>query len=388
MNKKFIGFAFTCLGALGVLLYAQPRQNIYSLKAQKEFEQALTASSNFGVPRYLAASLPTCGATAIGAVAYTSDTLSLQVCNGSAWVGVSSGIPTYPLLAPNGTAAAPSYSFTNSTNSGMFLSSVGVVDFVAAGNANLRVTGLKVAMEASQATTICIDSFAGGGSCSSSAGVGIGNGVSVTATNSVAIGGGTSITLASGTAVGSAATTTGSFGTAVGANTSAAGSAVAVGNGTTASAGSSVVIGSGLVENANGVINIAGRALEISKTLSNTSATVQAVFQATVASNSGGGAFFSFCVNATDTVDFDRDCGTVDVAYVNKAAAFTFGTCTIIGNSNAVTKGTLSDTCSVTSPGAGLVNINIIPAWTVIVPTAVTIHATLLQHDTQAIAFQ
>lgn len=49
---------------------------------------------------------------------------------------LSGGIPSgaFPLLAPNGTSAAPSYSFTNSTGTGMFLDAAGQIGFSSAGS--------------------------------------------------------------------------------------------------------------------------------------------------------------------------------------------------------------------------------------------------------------
>jgi hypothetical protein len=49
------------------------------------------------------------------------------------------GIPTYPLLAPNGTTSAPSYSFINSTGTGMFLPSGNVLEFVTNGTLGLQI---------------------------------------------------------------------------------------------------------------------------------------------------------------------------------------------------------------------------------------------------------
>lgn len=48
----------------------------------------------------------------------------------------------YPLLAPNGTAAAPSYSFALSPVTGMFLPAANILGFSANGNEYLRIDGL------------------------------------------------------------------------------------------------------------------------------------------------------------------------------------------------------------------------------------------------------
>jgi len=73
----------------------------------------------------------TCLPTSIN-IFYRSDTAALKICSAAnTWTALSTGIPTYPLLAPNGTTAAPSYSFTNSTTNGMYLDSVGVLGLAA-----------------------------------------------------------------------------------------------------------------------------------------------------------------------------------------------------------------------------------------------------------------
>ena len=51
----------------------------------------------------------------------------------------SSSTPSYPLLAPNGSASAPSYSFTNATNTGMYLSGSSL-RFSVNGTAALSIT--------------------------------------------------------------------------------------------------------------------------------------------------------------------------------------------------------------------------------------------------------
>lgn len=80
--------------ALTALLAAVPSyaQRIGGTKAYQEFVQALTGSGNFGVPRYTTALLPTCNTAAKGALAFNTTTATLQVCDGSAWGNVSSGL--------------------------------------------------------------------------------------------------------------------------------------------------------------------------------------------------------------------------------------------------------------------------------------------------------
>jgi hypothetical protein len=60
-----------------------------------------------------------------------------------AWITPAGGAPTYPLLAPNGTAAAPSYSFAAATNSGMYLVG-GIVDVAVTGTLILALTNTAI----------------------------------------------------------------------------------------------------------------------------------------------------------------------------------------------------------------------------------------------------
>jgi len=55
-------------------------------------------------------------------------------------IGGGGGI-SWPLLAPDGTAAAPSYSFTNNSNMGMFRAGANILAFSTAGTERLRIDG-------------------------------------------------------------------------------------------------------------------------------------------------------------------------------------------------------------------------------------------------------
>lgn len=61
------------------------RGNVWSTRAIKEFEQALTAGSIFGVPRNTTATLPTCNASNKGGIRWDTTTNSLKACDGSSW---------------------------------------------------------------------------------------------------------------------------------------------------------------------------------------------------------------------------------------------------------------------------------------------------------------
>jgi hypothetical protein len=75
-----------CLLLLPALAFGQAsRENFGSTRAIRQFGQALTENSLFGVPRYTTALLPTCDTLGKGAVAFDTTLGSLTVCDGSAW---------------------------------------------------------------------------------------------------------------------------------------------------------------------------------------------------------------------------------------------------------------------------------------------------------------
>jgi hypothetical protein len=56
-----------------------------SAKAREEYERAITGAGYFGAPRSTTVLLPTCNTANKGAVRFDSTTLTLKVCNGTAW---------------------------------------------------------------------------------------------------------------------------------------------------------------------------------------------------------------------------------------------------------------------------------------------------------------
>lgn len=66
----------------------------FSTRALREFHNALTPVSRFGVPRYTTALLPTCGATNIGALAFDTTLGVLKSCNGTIYQTVNVGTAT------------------------------------------------------------------------------------------------------------------------------------------------------------------------------------------------------------------------------------------------------------------------------------------------------
>jgi hypothetical protein len=98
-----------------------------------------SAGNSFQSMPEVFADLPACAAATEGAFAAISDSTTnslgatitgsgtnhvLGYCNKTNWiVAAGVGAVTFPLTAPSGTAGAPSYSFSSSTNSGMFYDS-------------------------------------------------------------------------------------------------------------------------------------------------------------------------------------------------------------------------------------------------------------------------
>lgn len=68
-------------------------------------------------------------------------------------VAGSVGPGAFPLLAPNGSAAAPSYSFSSSASSGMYLSGAAAVGFSAGGTKYLEISSIGVNVTAGQLFT-------------------------------------------------------------------------------------------------------------------------------------------------------------------------------------------------------------------------------------------
>jgi hypothetical protein len=122
--KRLLPFIAAVL--VGALLFpvAQvqaQRSNAFSTKGWQEFAKALTDDVDFGVPRYTTALLPTCDTNSKGALAWDTTTNSLKGCNGTTWAAPFDGtLSSGQFLAPDGTANAPAYSFSNGTGDGIY----------------------------------------------------------------------------------------------------------------------------------------------------------------------------------------------------------------------------------------------------------------------------
>lgn len=108
-----------------------------------------------------------------------------------------------------------------------------------------------------------------------------------------------------------------------------------------------------------------------SKILSNTSATLTTLATIGLASNSAGGASGTITVTCTDGTNFDSDTVSFNVSFVNKAGTITVGTAAVTASTAANNSGSCTVAPTFTA-GASLLNINVTPVISTIVPTTVT----------------
>ena len=98
-----------------------------------------TIASALIVPRDTTANRPTVGVN--GMIRYNTALSKFEAFENNAWTNmIGGGQPGFPLLAnPNGTAAAPAYSFNGNANTGMFSPGAGQVSLSANGTAALSI---------------------------------------------------------------------------------------------------------------------------------------------------------------------------------------------------------------------------------------------------------
>jgi hypothetical protein len=121
-----------------------------------------------------------------------------------------------------------------------------------------------------------------------------------------------------------------------------------------------------------------------SKTLSNTSATTTALATIAAPSNSAGGFHAFITVVATDGTNFDAETQDVTDSWVNKAGVFTVGTALITTSTAASNSGSTTIGATITG-AASLININVTPVFTTIVPTTVTAYLEVNNHSAGAV---
>lgn len=126
-------------------------------------------------------------------------------------------------------------------------------------------------------------------------------------------------------------------------------------------------------------------AVGMSKTLSNTSATAQAIATITLGSNAGGGCAGTFTIVATDGTNFDAETQSFNVSFVNKATVVTVGSVVVTGSTAASNSG--SATLGITAVANGNnIDIKVTPVFTTIVPTTVTLYP-VISHSTNTVTF-
>ena len=125
-----------------------------------------------------------------------------------------------------------------------------------------------------------------------------------------------------------------------------------------------------------------------SKILSNTSATTTTFATIGAASNSGGGYSVTMTiVAAQSTTAFDVETQTATASFVNLGGTMTMSTPTITASSAANNSG--SATLGFTHTGASpTVSLKVTPVFTTIVPTTVTLYATIVNNGPGAVTCQ
>jgi len=101
-----------------------------------------STSKGFLAPRMTEAQRNAISSPAAGLLIYNTDDNEYNVYNGSSWVAVGSGGEgvTWPLLAPDGSASAPSFSFSNASSSGFYHLGSDKIGLITAGSATSGIT--------------------------------------------------------------------------------------------------------------------------------------------------------------------------------------------------------------------------------------------------------
>lgn len=280
---------------------------------------------------------------------------------------------TTPIILPNGTAAAPSLEWVEAVaNAGIYRNTTNVYEF-SIGNS----TTVMRWQTGSPAVTVR-NTF------------GFANGNTASTTPDLLLTWKAAASLQFGAADGAAAVaqTTGVQSVVAGtSNVAGARWTLRPSLGTGLAAGSGIAIQRALMLGTGTVQQSAADAFAVgqSKTLSNTSATAQAIATITLGSNAGGGAGGTFTLVCTDGTNFDSETQSFNVSFVNKATVVTVGTPAITTSTAANNSG--SCTLGITAVANGNnIDIKVTPVFTTIVPTTVTLYP-VITHTTNAVTF-
>lgn len=115
----------------------------------------------------------------------------------------------------------------------------------------------------------------------------------------------------------------------------------------------------------------------ISKTMSTSSATAQAVATITTTSTTAGAVEWFYTTTASNGTLLDSDTGEILVAWNNNAGTVAATAGTAIGGVSSAASGTLASTPTATV-ATNVVSLKLTPTWAVIVPTVVTTYSTFL----------
>ena len=109
-------------------------------QALLDIQATASGKSAILLPRGSIAFRPPTGVN--GMIRYNSSTNKFEAFENNAWTNMIGGSASFPLTAPNGTAAAPSYSFSASTGSGVYSSATDNLSFSTAGTQRINVDQL------------------------------------------------------------------------------------------------------------------------------------------------------------------------------------------------------------------------------------------------------
>lgn len=115
----------------------------------------------------------------------------------------------------------------------------------------------------------------------------------------------------------------------------------------------------------------------ISKTMSTSSATAQAIATITTTTTTAGAVEWFYTTTASNGTLLDSDTGEILVAWNNNAGTVAATAGTAIGGVSSTASGTLASTPTATV-ATNVVSLKLAPTWAVIVPTVVTTYSTFL----------
>lgn len=322
----------------------------------------------------------------IGQIVFDSTTNTVKVTtDGSTWTAVGgSGVPTYPLLAPNGSAGAPSYSFSANPTVGIYYSG-GIV--IADPVSGVITLGQKVQVPSGiqAAPGIAGSTFASTGiywSAGPTLNLSVNN---VTAASLT----GANLKLGGPDAAAPAAQTLAIQGSRGGTDTNIAGAQLTVVTGLGTGTGVPTQLhfqgpANGTASGTTAQVAIDREVINCSKVLTNN--TVTSLVNCTLASNSSVGGTIEYTVEANDGTNFGTESGCASFACYNKGGVFSGNTVTKYGTTApAPTSGTLVVTLTITAANPAVIQIN---SNSSLVTTTNRVTYTIRNYTQQAIAVQ